>query len=389
MNPPQTLACRLLRRACEWLSWPLLALSALPAAAQSVELSGTAFSVLYRGPASAAAAPAGVQRRLPYAQPGFAPAPPRVASLRLQLARNAQDIARADFDERLNGFMFTLPLAAASAPVCLRLVSAGGQPLPVRASGGDLYAFRNPLWERELVRVGEFQQLQAELAQLDRQLHTERAELQKLQAEQGVAAGAACTLGAAPPEPPRPLQALAPADVRPVAGGLCALRWEAVFAESRVDLARIFDDAGLAADWSQREAQRAGAPAWSGLRLSLTQGDFNLVRDAATKGRAFLEHAEGLRLVARVQQACRGRVAELASQALSAWDAERQANAEMPQRALQACQARAARIEQIQRGHTVAPAYRQELVRRIDQVRESTSSAQQRQRLDDQPCRDG
>lgn len=359
--------------------WPIAVV------AESIELTGSAFTVMYRGPTGQTPPTPEPALRRSYQMPTARP-----QGLRLLNGRTGQELARAEFDTRLNGYMFALPLAAQGpvAPICLVLKNSVGRSLPVRDErpGDDGYAFRNPLWEAELSRAGELQQLQAELQQLEKQLATERAELQKLQAE--TAPGKACALGPAVAEPARPLQALNPSEAIAAAGGFCALRWEAAFAESRIDLERLFTEAGLSADWAQRVNYRAATSVWQALRLQLTSSDATLVRDAATRGRAFLEHGEGLKVLARAHQACRTQVPELAATALRAWEGERQAAAEAPQRALQACQARQIRIDTLTRAHTAAPAYREQLTRRIEQLRISGGQSTQTRRLDELPCRD-
>ncbi|MBK1615496.1 hypothetical protein CKO44_18710 [Rubrivivax gelatinosus] len=351
-----------------------LALSAAWLHAGAVELTGTPYTVLYRGlvAAPAAAAPGRQIPAWPYnrAQPP-APAAATGAPLRLVDVQTRRDIARASYDARLGGYLFQLPLVGvdAAAPPCLAIVDMRQQALSVRAAepGDAGFAFRNPAWEQEIGRAGEQISLRGERERVEAQIRDADNELGQHEKDFGAAvmAGqAACPVPPARPGPPRPAAALEPAELPAVAGALCALHWEREVA-ARVDLGPLFTDAGAAADWRGRGEARPLAESMPGLRLAIVAADAALVREAAAKGRTFLEHADGLRVFGRVQAACRNEVGRQAQEARSRWLAEVDAAARHPQREQQRCEDARARVTQLRAARIQGPQYLAALDRRL------------------------
>lgn len=350
----------------------LLALPLLgtPPTASAQDIHGTAYTVTYRGPS--------------------APAQPRAAGgmLQLVLAANGQALASAGYDPQLRGWLFQLPMAVRGpAPLCLAVRNAARQWLPLR-SGDDPFRFRNPLWEAELQRSAELAELRHETSALDRQLADAQARLQRVQADidaDPLAQGGSCALGPPPPEPERPPAALDAEPARAAAGGLCAARWDEAFTRARVDAGRLFAEAGLGDDWAARAAAAPVAAALPALRLQASTPELQLIVDAASKGRLFLEHAEGLRALTRVHARCRSDAEAAAAAALRDWERARQTALDAPQRARAACLQRSAQADHLRALLQRAPGYRSELERRIDTL-QRVPSANAADRLDRQRC---
>jgi hypothetical protein len=347
--------------------------------AWGVELSGTAFTVIYRGPAQAPtdqAAPAGrpqmnlpnnirplfrIQTPTPQVQRGAGAG--AGAILRLADARNGAEVARASYDPRLDGWMFQLPMNASPAGGgCMTLRSASGGMLALRDSSGadDGLSFFNPLWANELGRQIELAEIKRDLATLDARQAEAQAEQSRLQAAWPAAA---CEAPPVPPDPARPAAAIDPAEARAAAPGVCAARWHQVLSKY-VDLGRMFQDAGLASDWASREAGAGAAQALPQLRLNASVDELNLVLDAARKGRAFLEHANGVQILQRVQAVCRAELPAQAAAATREWEALVQQARQTPARVLKECQAGKARLEQLKTQLGAGAPYRAELERR-------------------------
>ena len=389
----------------------ILVASVVSTEASALELTGTAYTITYKGPTGMASRPDIPQpayrppaRRYPLLFPAPSTPSPRYPTarpstsipetLRLVNGRNGQELARAQFDARIEAYFFNLPfnLQTASSEVCLVLKNAAGTSLPVRdeARSDDGYAFRNPLWEKELARISELNQLRAELKTLNDLLENAQQDYQHLRQEQ---AGAgmpenACVMPP-PAEPPtRPSKALTVEMAQRIAGALCALKWEQQFSEWKAEPTRLFGEAGLAEDWRQRESQRGAEAVWTEIKLKLAPGDDDLIVNAAAKGHAYLEHADGIRAMNRVHGACRANVAEAAALANREWEAAKYAFRDAPTRAVKQCEARLARMEQLRQSQTSAPAYREALGRRIAELEAISTSASESKRLDNLPCKD-
>lgn len=390
----------------------ILAASLAFTEASALELTGTAYTITYKGPTGMASRPVIPQtptyrqptRRYPQLFPlpstpstRYPTARPSTSipeALSLINGRNGQELARAQFDARIEAYFFNLPfnLQTASPEVCLVLKNAAGTSLPVRdeARGDDGYAFRNPLWEKELARVSELNQLRVELKSLNDLLENAQQEYQRLRQEQASAGMPedACVMPP-PAEPPaRPAKALTEEMAQRIAGTLCALKWEHQFIEWRVDPSRLFGEAGLAEDWRQRDLQRGTDSIWTEIKLKLAPGDDDLILNAAVKGHAYLEHADGIRAFNRAHGTCRANVAETAAMANREWEAAKSAVRDFPTRSVKQCEARLARREQLRQSLSSAPAYREALGKRIAELEAISTSASESRRLDNLQCRD-
>lgn len=327
------------------------------------ELTGTPYSLLWRGAAYAQVQ--GYGRQVP--QP-----PAAAVMLRLVDVAARRELSRAVFDGRLGGWMFEMPFAGVDARAgrCLALVDPRNQYLPVRQpSAVDTGAnFRHPPWDRELARLGELAELKREYATVEAQARSAAGDITRLAAEPGLPAGAAqCPLPPPPPEPPRPAGALESAQADAVSGAVCAWRWDRDHG-GRVNLARIFSDAGLDADWRDRTAVSGTAESLPGLRLPITGGDLALVLDAAAKGRTFMEHADGVRMLGRVQAACRAEVGRQASAARQRWLEAVQETRQQPERARLQCVQKLEQISKLQATQAAAPNFLEALDKKIMQL---------------------
>lgn len=375
------------------------------ASASAAEVVGTAYTVLLRGHGPRQVAPPVLLQRAPgtglypapRVQPGGLPpqaVPQPVTSLRLVDLRSGQTLASAAYDAALDGYMFRLPmkLEAAGAEPCLAIRTAAGLGIAVRAPqpGDNGQAFRHPVWAAEAGRLGELAALRAEQATLAQEFRKTQAEIGSLTSENsGIASPQQCVPGPVQPDPPRPAAALDPAEAGERAGPVCALAWVRAFAPTKVDLMRLFSEAGLSADWSQREAVRPVAQALAGLRLDFRDNDTRTILDAAAKGRAYLEHADGLRAFVRVHGACRAEVLRLAAGEVQAWQAAVAVARSAPERARAACEQRFARIEQLGDRLVKGRAFEVELERRIGVLEAVVPPEAEGVRIDGLACRGG
>jgi hypothetical protein len=358
---------------------------------------GTAYTVLLRGhapPTATSPRPMtpGIYPVLPQQRP--APARPQQHGLmRLVVSRGGQELATASYDSRLDGYLFRLPMAVdvSRGPVCLVLKNASGASIPVRDARGtdDGFAFRNAAWEAEAARVGDLRELRSELANLNARVSQEAAELDRLQTDAGgIFTPQDCPLGPAEPDPARPAAALAGDDAARLSGAVCALVWEQAFGRVSVDAGRLFGDAGASSDWSTRESARAVADAMPSLKLSVDERDSRLITDAAVKGRAYLEHADGVRAFIRVHASCKQDVARRAALEVQKWNAATDLARQAPQRSKARCEQRAARIQQLLATQGKATPYRTELERRIAQLERTPPAGADSVRIDNASCKE-
>lgn len=331
-------------------------------------LTGTPYTIVWRG---APMALTSTGRTLP----GGRAAPAASGGvLRVVDVADRQEIARAVYDRQLGGYMFTLPLRGLDnrAQRCLALLDGRNLAQVVRAptSYDNGAVFRNPAWESELVRVSELTSLRTEREQVAQQAQSTDADIARLQTETGLPPGtpaSQCPLPPAPPEPPRPEGALDAARLSAVAGPLCALRWEQEYG-GRVDFGRLFQDAGLGADWAARGNLQALAEAFPNLALPVAGADLQMVLAAADKGRMYLEHADGVRLLNRAHSVCRDEVARRAAAASQRWQQAVADARQAPERSRQQCAQKLARIAQLKAAQGQAPAFLQALDARIKEL---------------------
>ncbi len=356
--------------------------------AQAVEVIGTAYTVLYRGPVSSGTPPPGY----PYTPPYGRQQPVNAGALRLINGRSGQEIARTGFDPSINGYLFRLPLKAdlSQGDVCLVFKNSMGASIAVRDErrDDDGYAFRNPDWEAEVSRNAELTELRAELSSLTKRLATEQSELAKLGADPDTAGTGPCTLGPALPEPLRPVAALPPDEAAGVSGGICAVRWESAFGRANVDPSRLFADANLSGDWDARAKQRQTAAALGDLRLSVSASDSQQLLDAALKGRAFLEHADGVKTLVRLHDHCKAEVVRLTATQNALWAQAREAALQAPQRAKAQCEAKRARLEQIKTTQAKGQSYQAQIEKRLTVLESNTPSTSDTTRIDGKACKD-
>lgn len=339
----------------------------LAGTAWSQELTGTPYTLVWRGSAYA--------QRAPGLPPGYGRQPPAAGVvLRVVDVTARRELARAAYDARLGGWLFQLPMAgfAGPAPRCLGLVDPRNQYVAVRPSSGidNGAGFRNPLWERELTRHGDLAALTRERDSVRSQVQTVEGDIARLVAEIGLPEGSRasqCPTPPAPPDPPRPPGALDPAQAADAAGRICAWRWERDHG-SRAPLGRLFSDAGLDGDWNARGDVRAVAEDLPDLRIPIVGADLALVLDAAQKGRTYLEHADGVRVLTRAHGACRAEVARTAAASRLRWQQATEMARQAPQRAVEQCAQKLDRIGKLRSAQAAAPALLAVLDQRIAEL---------------------
>ena len=375
----------------------LIALAlAAPLTGRAADVVGTAYSVLLRSDAPEAALrqpPAAPPGRRPVpVYPGIgvrsAPLPAAAVSplMRLINGRTGAELAQGRYDVSLRGYFFALPMKAdlSRGDVCLVLKNAEGRSLPVRdeSRGDDGYAFRNPLWETELRRQGDLVDMGAELAHARQQLGAAEKELAELDRVAGATplptTPQACMPGPERPEPPRPPVALAPEQIAAQSGGLCAVRWHAQLGElgvARPAIARFFRDAGLEAEMQAAEAAGPLSQAMQTLKLRPQPQDLSLLKDAASRGSAFLQHAQGVARLRQLMLACRTDAADEARRAVVAWEQDRLAAQNAPALAKADCERRVGRRLDLQRRIAAGNHYASELSQRIEALNRGAPTA--------------
>lgn len=370
------------------------------------EVTATAYSLTYRGPASASpeaghqADTGGVRwtgSRLVYTPPPPTVPLRRVGAvgpvMRVVNGRTGAEITRASFDPNLNGYFFTLPPQAdmSQDSVCLLLKGTDGRSIPVRAENGpdDGYAFRNPLWEEVLRTGAETQQLQAEQVRLTNQIDSLQREVVTLNQALATASrgpSGECALGPAQAEPSRPADAVPPSQANADAAGICAAKTDETLSSHRIDGTRLFADAGLASAWAARTDGRAAAARYTGLAVGFSSEDLAVLKTAAEKGKIVLDHAEAVRAVQRSMSACGAAVVQKSTQALERWEAAKLAAVRAPASAKQMCETQQARLDQAQAAHGKATAFHAALAQRLAKLAQVRPASNQVQRIDSIPC---
>lgn len=349
--------------------------------ALAADITGTAYSIVVRNVD---------QNTARQARPSTYATPATGGLLRLVDVRSRREIARANWDQQLNGYFFQLPLVGlpSTPPICLALVDRYNRYVPVRNMlGSDPgTSFAHPRWDDLLGRSSELASLKADQAALQAQRQQASDELARLQADAG-AAGAtvpgSCRLPAPPSPPARPADALEPADAERAGGPVCALRWEQVLGAA-TSLGRLFSEAGLASDWDARSSARDIAERLP-VRVDISKSDAALVLDAAAKGRTFLQHADGIRLLVAGQDQCRRSVQAHAERARVQWQRAVDGVRTQPERDRQACEARIVRIAQLRQADAQAAAYAAELERQVGDLMRPASSTET-ESIGHQPC---
>jgi hypothetical protein len=343
--------------------------------ARAEELTGTPYTMVWRG--SALAQPPVIANNPNYRTPL---AQPTSVVLRVVDLATRRELARTTFDPRLGGWLFQMPFTGIGGVGnrCLALLDPRNQAIAVRQSSSlDAgVGFRHPGWERELARNGDLNALKSERATVQAQVQSNDAEAARLLAETGLPEGAQpaqCPLAPAPPEPPRPVGAMEPAQATAVAGSVCAWRWERDHGQ-RVNLGRLFADAGLDADWQTRAEGRTFGEELAELRLPIVGPDLALVLDAAAKGRTFLEHADGVRVLSRTQAACRIEMARIATAARARWQQAVEGARQAPLRAREQCALKLDRVAKLRAAQAAAPMLLAVLDRRIAELAVPPSS---------------
>lgn len=311
--------------------------------------------------------------------------------IRLVDAEAKRAIAQAEFDERLGGYFFQLPIEGRDGPVerCLAFADARGQLLTVRQPSAmdNGVLFRNPAWDAERTRQADLAALKAERNSTAAQLATAAREVDQLKAEIDLPPGstpADCRTPPEPPAPARPPNAIEAKDALAASGPACALRWEREHG-ARVQLGRMFSDAGVASDWQQRAQGADLLERLPDLKIPIAGQDLPLVLDAAAKGKTYLEHTDGVRLFSRAHAACRAEVTRLATAGRDAWARAIADAREFPQRARQECVKKFARVVQLQTMQASGPAFLAALDQRIAQ-RSEAARANDSVALNDQVC---
>lgn len=350
----------------------------LVANAWAADITGTAYSIVVRNVDGGAQPPQTQPRRRP-TSPYAVPASGGI--LRLVDVRTRREIGRANWDAQLGGFFFQLPLVGLPSPppMCLALVDQYNRTVPVRdVRGNDPgTSFVHPQWDDLLGRSRELVALKAELAAFQTQRQVGSAELARLQAETaaaGAMAPGSCVAPPPPPPPPRPPDALEASDAERAGGPLCALRWEQLMG-SKVQLGRLFAEAGLAADWNARTAIRELGELLPGVRPEVSKDDLAIIQESAVTGRNFLQHEDGVNRLVATQERCRRSVQAQSERARNQWQQQLEMARMQPERERQQCEARFPRIAQLKQAEAKAAEYAATLERQIQEAMRPVSSS--------------
>ncbi len=381
-----------------------LALSmSMPSAwASDISITATAHSVLFRGSLPAVSQPAAgssrhevapPQRRIyvpnprrfqyergrPSAALPEAPPPP----LRLVNSRTGGEVALGRYDRSIEGYFFSLPMTAdlSRGDVCLVLKLADGRSVPVReeSNDDDGYAFRNPLWERELLRQSDLAVMRADMGQARQQMDAARAELSGLEGANGSALGAeaprACTLGPEVAAPLASAAAVSPEQARLQAPGVCANKWRSQSSMKPEHVARLYRDAGMQADLADFDSAEDMASAMPQLRIRLESQDSGLLQEAAEQGPKALQHASGVARFKQLTQLCKNDVITEVQRAVAAWEQDKQAALNAPLSSKLECERKAVRVVELQRRLQAGDRYAIALQQRISELDSSRPSA--------------
>lgn len=378
-----------------------LMLYTLPQICLALDLTGTAYTIIYRGPTgmpeqAQPAIPFPSSRYSPYSWPQLSRpqlqypyngAPVAMPILQLMNDQTGKKLSSASFDSRLKGYVFNLPfnLLSESHGVCLLIKNASGKSLPMRDESGndDGYGFRNALWEAELARVSELASLQHKLDTLKLQIDSIPQEIKRLQEDQ-IANGVtdnACKLQPEPPTPARPVTALSPSDAEQSAGGICAAKWGGLLPEQDERVTNYIEEAGIGKDWQARITFQTTAKLWN-----ITPKISKEAIDAINKGKSNLEYTNSQHSLMSMHKQCRADIIKLAEDSVHHWE-EAQKNSKLaPKRALEQCEMRVAEMQRLQKTLTDAHPNRTKLEQQISELKQNQAPADKQQRLDNKSC---
>lgn len=129
-------------------------------------------------------------------------------------------------------------------------------------------------------------------------------------------------------------------------------------------------------DWNARGDVRAVAEDLTELRIPIVGTDLALVLDAAQKGRTYLEHADGVRVLTRTHAACRTEVARAAGTSRQRWLQATELARQAPQRAVEQCAQKLDRMGKLRSAQAAAPALLTVLDKRIAELSSPPSGDQ-------------
>lgn len=375
----------------------LLAVAAsMPADAATVELIGSPHSLIYRGPAtSAVSANPGQQQPMRIAPGGvrFDMAAPRVSYGVVVLMMASQELARARFDPRLDGYFFQMPSLQGlpPEPACLYIRGTDGKTLPLRAAAGsdDGYEFRHFSWEQRLRANNAVVSLSSELESLNRRAETEDKEISdiesRLDARPG-AAPAACMRGPEQAVPTQPAWAVADDTLQVHARHHCSvavgLRLQAM--QSRLPAKEIVRLAGINLSPTPSNLP---APPSSALQVPLSDDQLMILQKGLQMGQRSLEYEQGLESVRTAMNTCLRGMTQFASGEITRWATEKDAAARAPETSKLTCERQTSRLLQLRDGVLKRNAFRQAIVSRLDSAKSlSSSQSSPPERLESSVC---
>jgi hypothetical protein len=373
--------------------------------AAAAEITGTAFSLIYRGPdTSISRADSGGKVDVRTNSRGNIDLridlpDQRQRSMRDVLlldARTGVHLARAKFDRRIDGHFFQLPIISdvTRTPTCLMIKGLDGATIPVRDAKGndDGYTFRHPLWESAVKTQFEKSGLAAERNRLTAKLEADLRTLSEVYTALGMSptdAFPVCQLGPTVPQPLRPKLALVRNEAEELSKGLCAAEFGSYFLRHRTGLTTLFTDAGHGPAWAAAGTENLSALAGEvGPKRLVTppsDEEVKTVISALNKGRQSFDYATATKAINAFMGACRGAVIKLSAETLDKWDADKKAAEIAPQTAKSTCEARVAQVTQLRAAIQKGEAYRSALEQKLSATG-TNSSYSEKTRLDLIPC---
>ncbi len=373
--------------------------------ATAAEVTGTAFSLIYRGPDTSISrsnsggkidvrtnSRGNIDLRIDLPDQ-------RQRSMRdvfLLDARTGVQLARAKFDQRIDGHFFQLPIISdvTRTPTCLMIKGLDGATIPVRDAKGndDGYTFRHPLWESALNAQFEKSGLAAERNRMTTKLEADLRTLAEVYTALGISptdAFPVCQFGPPVPQPLRPKLALVRNEAEDLSKGLCASEFGSYFLRHRTGLATMFADAGHGAAWAAASTENlnalAGIDGSKPLVTPPSDEEVKTVISALSKGRQSFDYSTATKTINAFMGSCRGAVIKLAAETLDKWDADKKAAEIAPQTTKSICEARIAQVTQLRAAIQKGEAYRSALEQKLSAAG-TNSSYSEKTRLDLIPC---
>lgn len=293
-------------------------------------------------------------------------------------------------DQTTGALRFTLPMPDALSgeqAICLMIVGNGG-PVSVRSgsSGMQQYTFRNPLWEAELQRLTTVKRAEHEIQKRAGEERAARIAVE--QSEQPLKVMNArspqeCREGDPVPIPPRPIDALAEAERKPAADGVCAAAWEEILGET----AGIYYQLANRPDvWKGRKAELSRQQRMN-YYFRPPAKNLNALRVAPQEGERWMYYSATVDFFQSLTAGCETRVAQAFADETARWEQAIHEARAAPAKALAYCrEVTAVHQEAAQKWHMVeASLAQQETV--LKQLRQALAKSTESESLIGSICR--